>query len=136
MRIKLFLGLLTIGCLTAFGQESTPSSTSATLKPFTKITQYDGAISEYYDLNKLKYISVDSWSYHGDDKYVPSNLLDGNNATAWVANEKYTSNPQTSGVGSSVNFHFSDDAEPVIIEIVPGYLKSEKLGGKTQEFQK
>ena len=109
---------------------------SAKLEKPKVLAQFNGVGHDNYKLEQVKNISVSSNSQHADGKYHPSNLIDNNNATAWVANLKHLDYPQKDAKGTAAYFSFSDGDEPLLIEIVPGYAKNEKTWKENATIKK
>lgn len=137
MKIKKIslLAILTLLGTSAIAQDDV-TTISSTLKKETVFSQFNGVGDDKYEMKKVKYLSVDSDSYHNDGKYVPSNLIDDNNATAWIANQKYLDYPQKDAKSSTAYFNFSNGDEPLLLEIVPGYLKNEKTWTENARIKK
>jgi hypothetical protein len=129
------LAIMTLAVTSVMAQND-ESVMTATLKLDEHFSEPDGGRNNKYAVQKVKFISVDSDSYHNGDKYTPSNLIDSDNSTAWVANQKYLDYPQKDAKGSTAYFKFSNGDEPLIIEIVPGYLKNKSTWDENTRVKK
>jgi hypothetical protein len=137
MKIKkiALVAMLIVGT-TISAQEDAISKVDAKLTLDKTFSDSDAGPNERFEVIKVKHLSVVSSAYHGDGNYLPSNLIDNSNATAWVANQQYLDYPQKAATGSSVYFSFSDDDQPILVEIVPGYLKNDKTWKENTRIKK
>ncbi|WP_299315192.1 hypothetical protein [uncultured Aquimarina sp.] len=97
------------------------------------IVEFDGVFYNKYTLKPLTIdrCSVSSFLQSNAQDYSEGNLMDNNDATAWVEGRS------NSGKGEKIRITFNDkEALPYVIRIVPGYLKSEEIWYKNNRVAK
>ncbi|WP_103071697.1 NADase-type glycan-binding domain-containing protein [Aquimarina sediminis] len=118
-----FLSALSSFVIIMIGQSLFSQNIKITKDSLNSIVEFDGAFYNKYTLKGLKVDTSETSSVlrSKNQNYSESNLVDGNDHTAWVEGRS------DAGIGEKIKITFKDkNALPYVIRIVPGYLKSKQ----------
>lgn len=117
--MKLVHWVILLICPSLFSQ-----NVKISLDSLSTITENTGANYQVFTLQPLPIneCTVSSTLQSTKNIYSKENLTDNNDKTAWVEGHS------GSGIGEKIRFTFKNNKDlPVVIRIVPGYLKSKEI---------